>query len=200
MRKLLLILVLALGFTVSAQAKKIQVDEDAVAEIKAPKTASTGNSLRKVRRVGMGLMGAGPLGLGGAHVELNFSQSSGFLAGFGGGPGFQAYTFQFKKVLAGESLLPYMAVGFSRWMNFGENNERISETTPSILSERFMSDDDKAKGRINEFLIYPAFGLQYVQLTGDYAGFSIFTELVLLMDVGDFVAAPTGTLGMTYYF
>lgn len=200
MKRAFTLISLALLFTISAQAKKIQVNDDAVAEVSAPKTAANGNSLRKLRRVGMGLTGAGPLGLGGVHLELNFSSTSGVLAGFGGGPGFQAYTFQYKRVLAGEWLLPYMSAGFSRWMNFGKDNDPITDTTPDILGERFMSDGDKASGRINEFLIYPAFGLQYVQLTGDWAGFSVFTEIVFLIDVADFVAAPTGTVGMTYFF
>ncbi len=193
------LILLSLWISFSVEAKKIQIDDDAVAEIKSPKSAKTGNSMRKVRRVGMGASAAGPLGLGGVHMELNFSPSSGFLAGFGGGPGFQAYTFQYKQVLMGESLLPYAAAGFSRWMNFDPKGP-IRETTPGILAERFMSDEDKANGTIAETLFYPAFGLQYVQLTGDWAGFSVYTEVVLLIDVGDFVAAPTGTIGTTYFF
>lgn len=183
----------------TAQAKKIDVTGDETAVVKAPKTASNGNDLRMKRRMGVGVEGAGPLGVGGVILELNFSAQSGLLAGFGGGTGFQSYTFQYKRVLGGEWLLPYLGAGFARWSSF-ENSKPIKDTTPSILSDKLMSEDDKAAGRISETLLYPVAGLQYMQLDGDWAGVSAFVELVLLVDVVDFVAAPTGTVGVGYYF
>lgn len=199
MRLSFLALLFITVITTQAHSQRVLIEDDGLATVKSPKSATTGNDLRKVRRVGVGVSGAGPLGLGGVHFELNFTPRSGMLLGFGGGPGFQAYTFQYKSILAGEWLLPYMSAGFSRWMNFSQKGP-IEDTTPGILAERFMSDEDKARGRIDEYLLYPGFGLQYVQLSGRWAGFSIFSEVIVLIDLVDFVAAPTGTLGMSYYF
>jgi hypothetical protein len=194
-----LLILLILGFAPLVHAKRIQVS-DQTAEISAPKTAETGNALRKKRRVGVGAQGAGALGLGGVFLELNITERDGFVAGFGGGgPAFQAWTIQYKKVLAGEWLLPYMAGGLARWNNF-KAEPGITESTPGILTERFMSQSDRERGVINEWILYPAIGLQYVQLEGEWAGFSVFLELDMLIDVQDFVAGPTGALGMSYYF
>lgn len=193
------VFVLILVLSTEGQAKRIQID-DRAAQVTTPKTAETGNALRKKRRVGVGAQGAGALGLGGVFVELNMTEKDGFLAGFGGGsPGFQAWTIQYKKVLAGEWLLPYMAGGLARWNNF-EPNPGITDTTPGILGERFMNQSDKDRGIINEWIIYPAIGLQFVQLEGDWAGFSVFLEVDMLVDLQDFAAGPTGALGMSYYF
>lgn len=198
MRLMFVILILALGQSF-AWAKKIELD-DRSATVRAPKSADNGNALRKQRRVGVGAQGSGALGLGGVFLELNFTEKDGVLAGFGGGsPGFQAWTFQYRRVLAGEWLLPYMGFGLARWNNF-EPEPGIKDSTPGILTERLMSQSDRERGVVNEWLLYPAIGLQYVQLEGEWAGFSIFVELDVLMDIQDFVAAPTGALGLSYYF
>lgn len=180
-------------------AKRIQVDDRTTA-VSTQKTAESGNALRKKRRVGVGMQGAGALGLGGVLVELNLTERDGFLAGFGGGgPSFQAWNIQYKKVLTGEWLLPYMAGGLARWRNF-DASPGIKDSTPGILSERFMSQSDREKGVIDEWFLYPAVGLQYVQLDGEWAGFSVFIELDVLLDIQDFVAGPTGAMGLSYYF
>lgn len=200
MKRLAIVIVLvSLGSSAFA-ARRIIVDDDAKAELKSPKVAVTGNDMRARRRVGIGTQAVGALGLGGIIVELNFNDRSGIVGGFGGGsPAFQAWTVQYKRVLAGEWLLPYMSAGFARWNNF-EPRPGIAESTPGILEERLMSQSDKQKGVINEYLLYPAFGIQYFQLSGEWAGFSMFAEFDILFDVVDFVAAPTGALGISYYF
>jgi hypothetical protein len=181
-------------------AKRIINDNDAVAEVKSPRIASTGNEMRSKRRIGLGIQAIGSLGLGGLIAEFNFTDRSGMVLGFGGGsPNFQAWTVQYKKVLAGESILPYVAAGFAKWNNF-EPKPGLNDSTPGILTERLMSDADKRDGVINEYLLYPAAGVQYVQLDGDWAGFSVFAEFDVLFDVVDFVAAPTGAIGTSYYF
>lgn len=200
MRFLLLTLTTVIISVPAHAAKRIVADDDAVTEVRAPKIASTGNEMRTKRRVALGIQAVGALGLGGALVELNFNEKSGIVAGYGGGsPAFQAWTVQYKRVLAGESLLPYFSAGFARW-NSVEARPGVKDSTPGILEERLMSDSDKREGVVNEYLLYPALGLQYVQLEGEWAGFSMFAEFDVLFDVIDFVAAPTGALGVTYYF
>lgn len=163
------------------------------------KSSSDGYSMRKIRRVGIGASGAGPLGMLGANLELNFTPKWGLMAGYGTGMTYQSYTFQVKRVLAGEYLLPYLAGGVSRWYTASEGRGKIENIQPAFL-ERFMSADEKSKGEFSEILLYPAFGLQYVQLDGAWAGYSMFVEILLLVDIEDFETAPTGTVGFLYYF
>lgn len=163
------------------------------------KEADNGRDLRTKRRVAVGLQAAGALGFGGALIELNFNPSWGFTAGFGGGEGFQAFNLQAKYVLAGEWLMPYMSFGYARWGSVGKSS-RISKTSPAILGDKLLSDDEKNAGEYQKNLLYPGLGLQFLQLKGDWAGSSVFAELTVLLDVGNFVAAPTGTLGFLYYF
>lgn len=166
----------------------------------ALKTAPDALELRTLRRVGVGLSGAGPLGLGGINLELNFARDAGFVGGFGGGPGFQAFTLQYKRILSGESFLPYFAAGYSRWYSVGMPTPIAGGSAPFYLMDRFLSDSDKASGIYALNLVYPALGLQYLQSSGPWAGSSVFFEVLALVNLGNLAVAPTGTLGFLYYF
>ena len=196
-RRLIFVLLPMLLVMEHALAKRVPVGEENTHE--ARKVATSGNDMRRARRMGIIAAGAGALGIGGIELELNFSPHSGIVLGFGGGSDFQAFAFEYKQVLAGEWLLPYMGMGFAKWQNFGKNGP-ISETTPGVLADRFLTPDNKRSGRVNESLLYPKFGLQYMQLEGDWAGFSVFAELVVLIDLNNFIAGPTGGVGVGYYF
>jgi hypothetical protein len=163
-----------------------------------PKTASDGVSLRAIRRVGVGASAQGPLGMFGINMEFNFKPTWSMLTGFGGGTGYQAFTLQAKRALYGEWMVPYISLGYARWYSVKEGP--LPKTNPPFLSERFITPEQRASGIFDEHLFYPAFGLQYFQLNGDWAGFSMFAEALLLVDLEDFIPAPTGTLGMIYYF
>ncbi len=164
------------------------------------RSSSDGLTLRKERRVAIGASAAGPLGVLGANLELSFNPRWSIMAGYGTGFTYQSWTFQVKRVLAGEYLLPYLAGGIARWYTTTPGKEPISKETQPGYLEKFLSNTEKERGEFSQVLIYPAFGLQFIQLSGDYAGLSVFAELVMLLDVGDFEAAPTGTVGMLYYF
>lgn len=160
---------------------------------------TSGIAVRETRRVGVGVAAAGSLGLGGVLMEFNFTPSLSLLSGYGGSTDFQAFSFEVRHVLTGEVLLPYLSAGYARWANFG-SHDRIKETTPGFLAESLMSDADRSGGKISEHLVYPAFGLQYMQLKGDWAGFSVFAQIMMLLDVSDFNSAATGMIGSIYYF
>lgn len=203
MNRLYVCLALILFFASPVRAAILIEDpgKKPAAATRAPfKAADNGRSFRSVRRVGVGLSGSGPLGVAGVNVELNFTPDVGILTGFGGGSGYQAFTVQMKRILGGTSLLPYLAGGYARWYNFNEPGRPISDTTPGFLKSKFMSPKQIAEGRIRENLIYPAVGLQYVTLDGPYAGSTVFAEILMLIDIDDFVVAPTGTVGYLYYF
>ncbi len=191
-------LILSLLVFSSLANAKIRVDEEN--DNQSSFRAETGRELRKTRRVGVGFSAAGALGIGGIDLELNFTHDSGVVIGFGGAaPGIQIFEVEYKGVLAGESLLPYFTFGFAHWGNYGPNNP-ITDTNPSYLSEKLLSASQRSNGQVQENLIYPGFGLQFVQLSGPLAGHSLYIEADLLLDVGEFVAVPTASVGYLYYF
>lgn len=175
--------------------------KDTVKEIETTsvKTAGDGLALRKLRRVAVGAQAGGSLGMGGALIELNFTPDFAFNGGYGGGEGFQSFLLQAKHVLAGDWIMPYLAFGYANWSSTGQST-RIEKTRPGLLAGRLLSDDEKAEGQFRKHLLIPSFGLQFMQLDGEYAGFSIFLEGNVIFDIGGFVAAPTGAMGLMYFF
>ena len=163
------------------------------------KEAEDGLEMRKIRRVGIGLQAAGNLGFGGALMELNFSPRWGFGVGIGGGYNYQAVMAQAKYVLAGEWLMPYMTFGFTRWFSINKTGY-IEKTTPGFIADRLLNDDEKRSGEFSKNMIFPGIGLQLMQLKGEWAGASVYAEILALLDLGNFVSAPTATVGFLYYF
>jgi hypothetical protein len=177
--------------------------EDGGRSIKAHsvvKTAENGFSLRRIRRVAVGVSAAGALGVAGAELELCFNPESGFVGGFGGGKGFQAFSLQYKRVLGGENFLPYVTAGVSRWYNVGKPSSVSEGTSPSILADRLLNESQKSSGSFEVSMVHPGFGVQVMQPSGPWAGTSVFFEAVMLLNIESFVAAPTGSLGLLYYF
>ncbi|MBK9293604.1 MAG: hypothetical protein IPM57_04040 [Oligoflexia bacterium] len=194
---------LLLGVELSAKVVVVdETDEIVVNPGKsrsAFKEAKDGVEMRKNRRFGVGLQAAGALGFGGAIMDLNFTPQWSFGAGFGGGEGFQTFKLEGRYVLTGDWLMPYFAFGYANWTSIGKA-DRISRTNPSYLGEKLLTETEKNEGEYKKHLIYPSFGLQFMQLTGEWAGFSLLAEFTALIDLGGFVAAPTGTLSALYYF
>ena len=158
-----------------------------------------GLDLRHSRKMGVGLSAAGALGMAGANLEINFTPELSFLGGFGLGTGYQSYHFQVKKVMGGQSILPYLSAGFARWYSTGTPRTRKS-IIPGFFSEKFLSDTEIETGKFGENMVYPSLGLQFVQLDGEWKGFSLYAEILILVDIDDMVSQTTGGLGLLYYF
>lgn len=179
---------------------KRQPISDEEPKISVPfKEAETGTELRKIRRFGVGGQVSGSLGIGGFLMDLNFTPYWSFGIGYGGGTGFQAVHVQAKYVLAGDWLMPYMSFGYARWASSSKNG-KVTKTTPALLADKLLSHDEKTSGEYQKNLLYPGFGLQFLQLKGNWAGSSIYGEIIVLMDIESLVAAPTGAIGFLYYF
>jgi hypothetical protein len=163
------------------------------------KGAGSGLDLRKTRRVGIGAQAIGDLGFGGALLELNIDSDWGVTAGFGGGEGIQTYKLGAKYILTGEEFLPYIGMDFSHWSTLGKTGP-IERTNPSIIGDHFLTGDERASGSYTKNFLVPAFGVQYIQLEGDWSGVSVFAELAAMLDIGDFLIAPTADFGFLYYF
>lgn len=161
-------------------------------------TSFSGFELRSKNKVGVGLNVLGTSGTVGAQIEANFSPKWGLIMGAGTNEHFNAFHIEYKRVLAGQSFMPYGSLGFARW--YGNNDEPITSTNPSFLAERLMSSKDRLAGKVNENIIYPAVGIQYINLRGDWRGLSFFAQLNLFIDIMDLKLAPNLGLGSTYYF
>jgi hypothetical protein len=160
----------------------------------------SGDHLRSQRRVAIGLDFAGLLGSMGTHLEMNFTPQSSFLAGYGGSPLFRSFALQYRRYLGGASFQPYIGIAYARWYNSKEANAPINETEPSILKEKFLSPEDAKSGKIAEDLLVPSIGIQFVQLSGQWSGFGLGAEVLIMMDIADMVLAPTGQISSSYYF
>lgn len=184
--------------SVNLQAQKVKLSDGRYNQTEyKPKTAANGLALRELRRAGVGFVAAGELGLLGAKVELNLTPLWSVSGAFGGSRDFSAFSFQAVRYMNGTNFLPYMGAGIARWHG---NPGNKSSTTPSVLADTLWNSSDKQKGRVRELLLTPKLGLQYLTTSGPYAGYGFFAEVVVLVDIQDLVMAPTGSLGLSYYF
>ncbi|MCB0421502.1 MAG: hypothetical protein KDD61_10935 [Bdellovibrionales bacterium] len=161
-------------------------------------SALDGLSLRQERRMGIGLATAGSVGILGLNMELNFVPELSLRTGFGIGNGYNTFHLEVRKMVSGTWFVPYLSGGFARWTGNGRTN--MEDVTPGFLAEKFLTQEEVVSGRFSQNMIYPALGIQYFQLKGDYKGSSIYAEVLMMIDLDDFVAAPTGEIGYVYYF
>lgn len=176
------------------------VGRKAKSSVSLREVPTEGLAMRKERRMAIGTAVGGALGFLGAELELNLNSRTGILGGYGGGPGYQAYTIQLKQYLAGDSFLPFLGAGYSRWFNSKGSEDGFKESRPAFLVEKFLKESEKETGLFNVDLVYTTIGAQFVNLTGEWAGFSIFAEVMLMVDIEGLTAAPNGAVGMMYYF
>ncbi len=155
--------------------------------------------MRTQRRMGIGAMVAGTAGLLGLRVELNFSPENSVIVGFGGGPGYSSANFQWKRQFDGRFFSPYIGIGYARWYN-SSDSQSLSKATPSILSTKFLNEEEKRTGKFEVDLLTPAVGVVYHMLSGPQVGVGYFGEIVFLTDFEKPQPSPTAGLGAVYYF
>ncbi len=153
--------------------------------------------MRTQRKFGVGASVGGNLGLFGMSFELNFEDENSAQAGFGAGPGYNAFAILWKHNFEDDYVSPYTTLGYARWFNSSASTDDVSRS--GVLS-RSVSDSDKRAGHFATNFVTGSLGLQYNQLSGEAAGFSIFGELTLLGEVSQSVLIPTGSIGTVYYF
>jgi hypothetical protein len=168
------------------------------AEANISTTNLSANELRFQRKIGLGGQLLGSSGAVGAIIDMNFHPRWGLNIGYGQAADFQSFQVEYKHILYGERILSYGVLGVTRW--FGENDDSIESTNPGFLAEKLMSAKDRREGEINENLMYPGVGVQYINTSGAWTGFSLFGQVILLIDIQDFVFVPTLGIGSIYYF
>lgn len=156
-------------------------------------------ALRAKRRVGVGMSTMGQLGMLGGMLELNFTPENAAILGFGGGPGYTAFDFGWKYLLGGQSFTPYVSLGYAGWHS--SSGGSISNSTPSALTSKFLSDSEMKSGKFDVGFLTPTAGLQYTQTSGEYLGWGGFIELTMMTKFTNGLGwAPLASLGGMYYF
>jgi hypothetical protein len=207
MNKTVFSLILTLNLAALAQkavliedpSRSLFSNQEKATETQRPTSFDNLYDLRAKRRVGVGLSTAGQLGLLGFTAELNFTVSESAVIGFGTGGSYNSITGQWKHVFPGTKLAPYTTIGYSRWFSTGQGGD-VNKSSPSFLSQKFLTDTEKQTGKFGKDLLIPSAGLQYHLLSGPYVGASVFVEIMLVASLANLESAPTGALGMNYYF
>jgi hypothetical protein len=153
------------------------------------------------RKMAVGLATAGVYGLMGGLVGFHFHPQWSVDLGFGGGSHFQSVGFRVKKLLLLSSPLnPYLGMGYNRWQRNSTRPFNAQDVSPGYIAREFMSDDDRRLNRIDEKLISGTLGLQYTFTRGSWQGYGVFMEALFLVSIEDLQAAPTASMGFTYFF
>lgn len=153
--------------------------------------------MRADRKVGVGVVAGGGLGLAGFNAEFNFEDADGVVAGFGTGPGYNSFQLAWKHAFEGDYLAPYASAGYSRWYNSrgGSVDFRKSDILNRVLTAK-----EKSEGRFATDFLNASVGVQYNQLSGDFAGISFFGELTAMVELKRSILLPNGSVGILYYF
>ncbi|MGZ3774904.1 MAG: hypothetical protein ACXVCY_01085 [Pseudobdellovibrionaceae bacterium] len=153
--------------------------------------------MRDDRKVGAGISIGGSTGVAGFNMELNFEDADGVLAGFGTGPGYNAVQIAWKHAFDGDFLAPYTSLGYSRWYNSSGN---VGDLKNSDILSRVLTSSEKKSGQFGADFVNASIGLQYNQLSGDFAGVSVYGELIGMYEVKRSMFLPNGAVGAIYYF
>lgn len=153
--------------------------------------------MRDDRKVGAGIFVGGSSGATGFNIEFNFEDADGVLTGFGTGPGYNAVQIAWKHAFDGDYLAPYTALGYSRWYN---SSGDIGNLKKSDVLNRVLTASEKSSGHFGTDFVNASIGVQYNQLTGDYAGLSFYGELTGMWEVKRSMLLPNGSVGAIYYF
>jgi hypothetical protein len=157
-------------------------------------------SMRSQRRVGAGFQVGGQAGMAGINLELNITPENSALLGFGGGPKYNSFSLAWKYIFGGNLVAPYFSTTLSRWYNSSKGSANFNESNPGFLADKFLTGDERRSGIFGKDLLIPALGLQMNLLKGQYAGFSLYAEVMLVFNLSSLDQVPTGAMGSMYYF
>jgi hypothetical protein len=194
--------ILALISTMSCHSAHAAVDETwfSVSNSNSQSRAefASASSMKEKRRMGVSTHFTGAVGLSGLSLDLNLTSRLSASIGLGASRGFQSFNMHFRNYFSGKNFTPYFTGGYSRW--YSNDRERVGNTAPAFFSKKFLSGGELRKGEFAENILYPGFGAQYMNLSGEWAGFGYYMEALYLVDMDDLVAAPTVGVGINYLF
>jgi hypothetical protein len=205
MYKIAILIGIFLGM--SSASAKVLIDESADQSLLSRSGAAIARSkeafddlasFKRKKKMGISTTLAGATGLFGINLDLNIFEDFAISLGGGVSHGFSSYNMHIKQTLGVDAFQPYMVFGYSRW--FSDGGGPVSQTSPGLLVHKFLSEGARQSGQFAENIIYPALGLQYVNLTGEYQGFGVFAEVMVLMDLNNLAVGPSAGTGAIYYF
>lgn len=179
-----------------AFAQESSIDGDFGVSRESASDYQSNYKLRQDRKVGAGLGVGGALGGLGGLFELNIEDQNSALVGFGSGPGYQTMGLAWKRSLEGEYFTPYTTAGYAHWWDSGSKHD----ANKSSLLKNFLTAEQRAKSSFGLDLVTASLGMQYNQLSGEFAGSSFYIELGGLLNVENTKLMPTGSVGALYYF
>lgn len=186
--------------SIQTQAADKKIDETWGSKSSASmRSFDSAGDLKKSKKMGLQTTLAGATGLLGLNLNLNFTKNFEFSLGVGVSRGFRSFNTHIKTPMGGKSFSPYFVGGYSRWSSSG-SEDGVQSTSPSVLAKKFLSGHERRTGEFAENIIYPGLGLQYVQLEGELQGMGLFAEILMLVDIEDFLTGPTAGVGAIYYF
>ncbi len=199
LRLILLAFVSVCLYTTTAGAAE-KIDETWGSRLRTnSKTFSDAESFRRSNKMGVQTTVLGGTGLLGFSLNFNITEDFEFSFGMGVSRGYRSFNGYVKRSLGSGAFSAYVVGGYSRWFNDGAE-DGVKNTTPGILAKKFLSARERHTGDFAENLIYPGVGVQFLNLSGEWAGAGLFAEVLMLIDIEDFVAGPTAGLGANYYF
>lgn len=157
---------------------------------------SSNLKMREERKMGVGTQIGSGLGMAGLNMEINIDPENSAMAGIGTGPGYGTFQLLWRHNWEGRYFTPYTTAGWSRWYN----SDKSEDHEKSLILDRALNDEQKLTGRFGVDFLTGSLGMQYNQLSGDFAGTTFFVELALLAALRDFRPLPTGAVGAVYYF
>jgi|GEM_PF-2187202 len=157
----------------------------------------SGYQLREDRMVGAGLSVGGLTGLFGAHLDLNLDDENAAWVGVGQGSGYTAVSLAWKMSFDGTYLTPYVKAGYTSWFN---SSGSANGANDSIILKEFLTKSEMNNGHYSLNFLNASIGAQYNQLNGDYMGFTLFAEAIMMLNPENMRLVPNGTIGTTYYF
>jgi hypothetical protein len=203
----LAVILATLGLSVSSFAQEIseqRIGSDQVVgatntssvNISVQDTYSSNIQMREERKVGISTQIGGGLGMFGVNLEVNVDGENTAVAGMGTGTGYGTFQMLWKHHWEGKYFTPYTSAGLSRWYN----SDSSDSYKKSLILDRALSDEQKESGRFGVDFLTASGGMEYQQLSGDFAGTSFFAEFGVLSALRNPTPLLIGSIGAAYYF
>ncbi|MCC2679296.1 MAG: hypothetical protein K0R29_1872 [Pseudobdellovibrio sp.] len=153
--------------------------------------------LKQNKKFGIGLAMGGANGVLGIESQFNLDPGLALVLGMGTGPSYGTFNVQAKYSFEALYLSPYVKGGYSKWFNSGAVK---STATSSDILRQIYSDKDLKAGKFDANFVVASVGAEYNQLEGELAGVNFFGEMTLLAEMQKVKVAPSGAIGITYFY
>lgn len=158
---------------------------------------SSNYHLKQNKKFGVGLAMGGVNGVLGIESEFNLDPSLALVLGMGTGPSYGTFNFQGKYSFEAMYLSPYVKAGYSKWFNSGAVR---STATDSDILRQIYSDKELKAGKFDANFVVASIGAEYNQLEGELSGVNFFGEMTLMAELQKVKVAPSGSVGVIYFY